>query len=56
MENVLERVPIDWQETACPLCAGSSCESLIEAGDPLPGPDVGLRFLARSWPLLIDNK
>jgi SAM-dependent methyltransferase len=43
--GTLAPVQIDWEEAPCPLCAASNADALIEAADPLPGPDLGLRFL-----------
>ena len=43
--DTLERMQIDWEDAACPLCAASNADALIEAADPLPGPDIRFRFL-----------
>jgi SAM-dependent methyltransferase len=44
MDVSLERGRLEWEQTACPLCAGSEVQTLIEASDPLPGADPELHF------------
>jgi SAM-dependent methyltransferase len=44
MDVSLERRQLEWEQTACPLCAGCQVQPLIDATDPLPGADPELQF------------
>jgi SAM-dependent methyltransferase len=44
MDVAPKRRPLDWEQTACPLCAGCQVQPLLEATDPLPGADPELHF------------